>query len=522
MLALPPCALRSRRAALWLLSLATLIAAPMAAPAASQTNKETTPEEQAEEQPSDWRDELVLTHDSVTIDGEAIPYTATSGTMTLEREDGTDRADMFFVSYTKDGVTDLSERPITFCFNGGPGSSSVWLHMGAFGPRRVILPSDASMPKPPPYSIEDNPHSLLDLTDIVFIDPVTTGFSRAAQGEDDKQFHGVSEDIASVAEFIRLYTTRFERWNSPKFLSGESYGTTRAAGLVGNLQDQHGMYLNGIVLVSSILDFSTARFDAGNELPYPLFLPSYTATAWYHDRLDPALQADLQATLREAETFAMDEYARALAKGAQLPTDERDRIAAKLAYYTGVSEDYVKRTNLRIIIHEFVKELTRDQRETVGRLDSRYTGRDSDAYGASNEYDPSYAAIQGPFTAALNHYVRTELEYENDLPYEILTGRVHPWNYGNGDGYVNTGATLREAMTHNPYLKVFVANGYYDLATPYFATEYTFDHLGLESALQANISMAYYDAGHMMYIHEPSAIALKADIARFFASTLNP
>lgn len=517
MLALP----RSRKAAVaafLLLAAVPLIAAPRAAWIDDEATAQSAKDD--EEEDENWHDDLVLTHGSVDIGGEAIAYTATAGTMTLEREDGSDRADIFFVAYTKDDVEDSSNRPITFCFNGGPGSSSVWLHLGAFGPRRVVLPSDASMPAPPPYPIEDNPHSLLDLTDIVFIDPVTTGFSRAAEGEDDKQFHGVSEDIASVADFIRLYTTRFERWNSPKFLSGESYGTTRAAGLAGNLQDRHGMFLNGIVLVSSILDFSTARFDPGNDLPYPLFLPAYTATAWYHGRLAPALQADLRATLDEVEAFATNEYMLALGKGASLPQDERDRIAARLAHYTGVSETFVKQTNLRIVIHEFVKELTRDERETVGRLDSRYVGRDSDAYGAAIEYDPSYAAIQGPFTAVLNHYVRTELDYENDLPYEILTGRVHPWNYGDDDGYVNTGTTLRSAMTHNPFLKVFVANGYYDLATPYFATEYTFDHLGLEPALQSNVSMAYYEAGHMMYIHEPSAEALKADIARFYATAL--
>jgi carboxypeptidase C (cathepsin A) len=516
--------LRSRRVAVT--ALLFLIAAPLAAttavlPSDDENEQEEEDKETDKDEDTDWRDDLVLTKNSVTVGGETLSYTATSGTLTLEREDGTERADIFFVAYTKDGVDDVTTRPITYCFNGGPGSSSVWLHLGAFGPRRVVLPSDASMPAPPPYPIEDNPHSLLDLTDMVFIDPVTTGFSRAAEGEDDSQFHGVSEDIASVADFIQLYTTRFERWNSPKFLSGESYGTTRAAGLAGHLQGRHGMFLNGIVLVSSILDFSTARFAAGNDLPYPLFLPTYTATAWYHGRLAPELQADLASTLREVEAFAMSEYTLALGKGAQLSDDERDRIAARLARYTGVSAEYVKQTNLRIVIHEYVKELTRDARETVGRLDSRYIGRDSDAYGSTNEYDPSYSAIQGPFTAALNHYVRAELDYENDLPYEILTGRVHPWNYGEDDGYVNTGKTLRSAMTQNPHLKVFVANGYYDLATPYFATQYTFDHLGLEPALQGNVSMAYYEAGHMMYIHEPSAMALKADIARFFATALD-
>ncbi len=497
------------------------LASPVPALMHARADEDEDAASKAEDEDTNWLDSLKRSKNSLMLDAGELAYTTTAGTLTLEREDGTDRADIFFVAYTKDGEDDSSGRPITFCFNGGPGSSSVWLHLGAFGPRRVRLPSDASIPAPPPYDIQDNPHTLLDLTDLVFIDPVTTGYSRAAEGEDHKQFHGVSEDIASVADFIQLYTTRFQRWNSPKFLSGESYGTTRAAGLAGRLQGRHGMFLNGIVLVSSILDFSTARFDAGNDLPYPLFLPTYTATAWYHGRLAPDLQdSQLRDVLEEVEKFALNEYTLALAKGARLSETEADGIAVRLARYLGVSELYIKQTNLRPVIHEFVKELTRDERETVGRLDSRYRGRDRDAYGGTNDYDPSYAAIQGPFTAAMNHYVRSELGYENDLPYEILTGRVHPWNYGPEDGYVNTGRTLRSAMTQNPHLKVFVANGYYDLATPYFATEYTFDHLGLEPALQGNVSMAYYEAGHMMYIHEPSAEALKADIARFYATAL--
>ena len=466
------------------------------------------------------KEELLKTKHTVTIDGREVTYTATTGTILLKEENSKAKASVFFVAYTTDNVGDVGRRPLTFSFNGGPGSSSVWLHLGLLGPRRVLM-DDEGRALPPPYKLVDNAHSLLDVTDLVFIDPVSTGYSRAVPGEEPDQFHGFDKDIESVGEFIRVYATRFKRWSSPKFLIGESYGTTRAAGLSGYLQDRHGMYFNGIMLVSAILNFQTARFDVGNDLPYILFLPTYAATAWYHKRLDPDLQADLQATLREVETFALGEYTVAMMKGAALPADERRQIARKLARYTGLSQDYVERTDLRINIHRFVKELLRDQRRTVGRFDTRLTGIDRDAVGEEVEYDPSYAIVQGPYTATLNDYVRTELRFESDLPYEILTSHVHPWDYGKHQNqYVNVAETLRKAMTQNPYLKVFVANGCYDLATPYLATQYTFNHLALDPSLQENISMGYYEAGHMMYIHLPSLVQLKADLADFVRSAI--
>jgi len=455
-----------------------------------------------------------VTHHSISIDGVEIEYTARAGTLELKEESGKEKAHVFFVAYTRDGETDLAKRPITFSFNGGPGSSSVWLHLGALGPRRVRLSEDG-WPPPPPYELVDNEGSWLDLTDLVFIDPVTTGYSRPAEGESAEQFHGVAEDVEAVGEFIRLYTTRYRRWASPKYLAGESYGTTRAAGLAGHLQERHGMYLNGIVLVSAILNFQTARFDRGNDLPYVLYLPSYTATAWYHKRLAPELLGDLRATLDEAEMFARGEYASALLKGDDLGAEERERLVAKLGRYTGLSLDFIERSNLRVEIGRFAKELLRDQRRTVGRLDSRFQGIDLDAAGQSYEYDPSYAAILGPFTGALNHYVRVELGYESDLPYEILTGRVHPWKFGQSNRYLNVGETLRQAMTRNPALRVFVACGYYDLATPYFAAEYTFDHLGLDPTLGGHVTLAHYESGHMMYIHHGSLARLKQDVAGF-------
>ncbi|MGB6363961.1 MAG: peptidase S10 [Thermoanaerobaculia bacterium] len=461
---------------------------------------------------------LSETSHQITIDGQVVAYTATAGTLVLKEEDGTAKASVFFIAYTRDGEKDPSRRPLTFSFNGGPGSSSVWLHLGTLGPRRVLM-DDEGWPLPPPYRLVDNDQSILDVTDLVFIDPVTTGYSRPAPEEDPKQFHGIEEDVEWVAEFIRLYSTRFERWASPKFLIGESYGTTRAAGLAGHLQQRHGMYLNGIMLVSSILNFQTARFDVGNDLPYILFLPTYTATAWYHQQLDSELQQDLRATLDEVEEFARGEYAEALMLGDDLDPETANRIVQRVARYTGLSPEYVRQTNMRILIHRFVKELMREERRTVGRLDSRFTGSDRNAAGEFYEYDPSYAAIQGPFTATLNDYLRRELEFESDLPYEILTGRVRPWSYDEYQNrYVNVAETLRQAMTRNPSLKVFVANGYYDLATPYFATEYTFKHLGLDPDLRDQVSMGYYESGHMMYIHKPSLIQLKSDLAEFIRS----
>jgi len=374
---------------------------------------------------------------------------------------------------------------------------------------------------PPPYRLEDNLHSLLDVTDLVFIDPVSTGYSRAVEGEKASRFHDFKKDIEAVGEFIRLYVTRFQRWSSPKFLIGESYGTTRAAGLSGYLQDRHGLYLNGIMLISTVLDFQTISFTPGNDLPYILFLPTYAATAWYHSKLPEALQRDLFACLAEVEAFALGEYTLAMMQGDSLPDEEREKIADMVARYTGLSSKYAERTNLRIGIGRFVKELLRDDRRTVGRLDTRFTGVDRDAAGEHYEYDPSYAVIQGAYTSTLNDYVRAELGFESDLPYEILTDRVRPWSYEEHQNqYVNVAETLRQAMSKNPFLRVFVASGYYDLATPYLATRYTFDHMQLDKSLRDNVSIRYYEAGHMMYIHEDSLAVLKRDLAGFIGSAV--
>ena len=465
-------------------------------------------------------DKSVLTKHSVKIGGQEVKYTATAGTMVLKLEDGTAKASVFYVAYTKDDVTDASKRPITFAFNGGPGAGSLWLHVGALGPRRVEMGDEGNL-LPPPYKFVDNEASILDVTDIVFIDPVTTGYSRPVPGEADKQFHGVQEDVQSVGDFIRLWATRNRRWGSPKFLAGESYGTTRAAGLSGYLQQRYGMYLNGIILISSILNFQTAEFDTGNDLPYILYLPTYTAIAWYHKKLPSDLQGDLQKAIAESKAFATGSYADALMAGDALPAAKRTEIAQKLSRLTGISADYVDRADLRIEIQRFDKELMKSERRTVGRLDGRFTGIDADAAGEQPDYDPSLAAIVGPYTATLNEYVRGELKFESDLPYEFLTGRVRPWNYAPYENrYVNVAETLRRAMTQNQFLHVFVGKGYYDLATPFFAADYTFDHLGLDPTLRSHISGGYYEAGHMMYVHHDSLMKLKLDLTQFIQASL--
>ena len=470
--------------------------------------------------PGAGKDRLVETNHTVTLNGNKLEYTATAGTLPLRNDEGKVTARVFFVAYTKTGVTDASVRPITFAFNGGPGSSAVWLHLGGLGPRRVQLGPDGELP-PPPFRLADNPWTILDMTDLVFIDPVSTGFSRAEDEKDAKQFHGVQPDLEAVGEFIRLYLTRFQRWGSPKFLAGESYGSTRAAGLAGYLHERHGIDLNGVILISAVLNFQTIRFDEGNDLPYVLFLPAYTATAWYHKKLPPELQGDLRSALAAAEQFAVAEYSVALLKGGQLTADEQRQIARKLARFTGLSEDYILRANLRIGAQRFMKELLRSARRTVGRFDSRFTGTDSDAVGEVMEYDASYAAVQGPYTAALNQYIRGELKYESDLPYEILTGKVQPWDYGAArNRYLNMTRSLRLALVQNPHLRVFVASGYYDLATPYFAMDYTIRHLGLDPSQRDRVTTAYYEAGHMMYIHQPSQEKLKRDLAAFIASSV--
>jgi carboxypeptidase C (cathepsin A) len=460
-------------------------------------------------------DEPIVTEHEVTFNGGTLRYTVTTGTLPLVGKDGTVEARVFFMAYQKkdsDGA-----RPLMFSFNGGPGSSSVWLHLGTIGPKRVLLNDDGSLP-PPPYQLVDNPHTWLDQADLVFIDPVGTGYSRAATEELGKKFWGVDGDIASLTEFIRLYLTRYDRWRSPLYLVGESYGTTRGAGITNALLEK-GIALSGLLLVSSVLNFQTLVFGQGNDLPYQLFLPTYTATAHYHKCLPRVQQRrQLLPLLREVESFAMGEYAAALAKGALLPARERAKVRAKLAAYTGLSEEYLDLAELRIGIHRFCKELRRDERVTVGRLDSRLHGTDTDPVNDTYEFDPSMSAITPPYTSCFNDYVRRELGYKIDLPYYVLGGGFAwtDWDWGKAyNGYPDTSHALEMAFAKNPHLRVFVASGYYDLATPYLATEYTFSHMTIPPASRAKIMTCYYEAGHMMYIEVGCLEKLKTDVAKF-------
>ena len=466
-------------------------------------------------------EKLEKSQHSISINGKTLAYTATAGTLVLPKDDGKPLASIFFVAYTRDDAADKSKRPVTFTFNGGPGSSSVWLHMGAFGPRRVAMGPDGAQP-PPPYHLVDNDDTPLEFTDLVFIDPVTTGFSRNAPGENPAQFHSLEGDLDSVADFIRLYTTKFDRWASPKFLAGESYGTTRSAGLSQVLMGK-GIFLNGITLISSVLNFETISFAPGNDLPYALYLPTYTASAWYHKKLTGELQSgSIEKATQASRQFAGGEYTLALMKGDKLTAAERAKVAQELSRLTGLSQDYVERSNLRISIQRFAKELLRKEEKTVGRYDSRLEGSDIDAVGERPEFDPSYSSVLGAYTALFNDYVRTELKFDSDQPYEILTGKVQPWSYSRQQNqYVNTAEMLREAMEQIPTLNVMVANGYYDMATPFFATEYTMGHLGGDKMLGNRISLTYCEAGHMLYTRKSCLDALHKNMAEFYQHSLS-
>jgi carboxypeptidase C (cathepsin A) len=463
----------------------------------------------ADESPSEEQLHSVTKH-SVTIGGKVIGYTVTTGTMPLCDDKGEQDAYIFYIAYTRDDVEDKTKRPIMFSFNGGPGSSSVWMHMGFLGPRRVLYNTDGFMLQPP-YEVIDNEYSILDVADLVFIDPVATGFSRMFPKLPPHKYHGVMEDIQSVAEFIRLYVTRNDRWGSPKFIIGESYGTTRAAGLTGYLLRAHNMYTNGTILVS----MTELGPDPPLDVSCMLILPHFTATAWYHKVLPPDLQAKpLREVLDEAEAFALGEYALALNKGGWLSDTERAGIASKISRFTGLSAAFIKNCNLRVERHRFWKELLRSRGLTVGRLDSRYTGTDIDSAGETFEFDPAMAHWNGPFTGAVNRYFKKELEISTDLNYNIF-GSVSPWK---GRRDVNTGQMLRQAMTANPFLKVFILEGYYDGACDYFTAQYTMSHLDLSGKLKDRISFGFYESGHMMYIHLPSLMKAKQDLADFIRS----
>lgn len=475
------------------------------------------------------KEESTFTDHTIKLGGQTISYKATAQTILLKNDKGEPTALVYSTAYTRNDVKDSNTRPVAFIYNGGPGSSSVWLHMGSFGPRRVVT-ANAAVTPPAPYKVEDNTYSLLDKTDLVFIDPVGTGFSHAVGKSQNKDFWGVDADVKSLAEFIELYITRSNRWNSPKFLIGESYGTFRSAALASYLQDHNNIYVNGIVLISSVLDLGTISFYQGTDNAYIYYLPSYAATAWYHKLLKDRPD-DLHAFLEDARKFSQSEYASALMKGDKLADAEKSDIAKKVARYTGLSEEYLVKANLRVNLFQFMKELQRGRGLTTGRLDARFSGPTYDLLGEFAEYDPQSTAISGAFVAAFNAYVREDLKFGADKSYQVsadFNGQNWDWKHqGSGDqfgfpGSPNVEGDLIGAMIANPRLMVEVENGYYDLATPFFATEQTMDHLGLAPNLRKNIKLNYYEAGHMMYVRDEDLAKLKANIANFIETATKP
>ncbi len=459
----------------------------------------------------------VVSNHSIQIGGKTLNYTATVAAMPLKNPSGETEAHIFYTAYTLDGVTDTARRPLTFAFNGGPGSASIWVHMGAMGPRTPKLMPDGSMP-PPPYEMRDNPHSWLDQTDLVFIDPVGTGYSKARTQEIARRMNGVQGDLQSVGEFIRMYLVRNNRQLSPLFIAGESYGTFRAAGLAGYLIDR-GIAFNGILLISATLNLETI-WSRSDDLVYALELPTYAADAWYHKKVAPDLQKkDLKSLLKEVEGFAMADYTVALNKGDELPPAERKAVIEKLSRYTGLDSRYLDESNLRFDVQHFTRQLLRDQHLTIGRLDGRLTGPSSLNTGETSEYDPSNTLVLPPFNAAFTNYMRGELGYKTDQTYYV-SGGIQPWDWGSGNSFAETASLLRNAMTKNPYMKVMVVASYFDLATPYFAVRHTFNHMGLHPSMQKNVIWAYYEAGHMLYIDSDSGAKLKRDVAAFIGGAI--
>lgn len=456
-----------------------------------------------------------VTRHTGTFGGQRMTYGATASEIHLKAADGTPKASLFSIAYVKEPRD--PKRPVAFLFNGGPGSGSLWLHMGAFGPKRVAIPSDARDDGAPPFPILDNPDSLLDVADIVFIDPVGTGFSRPLGKTEGKEYWGVTQDAKSVAEFIRIWLGENGRWNSPKFLGGESYGTTRSAAVVNQLEGAfNDVSLNGIILISTILDFGAQANVPGNEMPYVLFLPSMAAAAFHHGKA-PADAGSLEAFVQEARDFAGGDYASALFKGQKLAGEERAAIRRRLARFTGLSERYLEAAELRVSDQRFYKELLRDRGLTVGRLDARYTGRDFDTAGETPDNDPSFYGIDAGYTAALNAWVRDGLKFRTDRQYSTIAGLgVWDWDLADQGGdakyYKNVAPYIGRAMRENSGLRVFVGQGYFDFATPFFGAEYALSRTGIP---QDRIVYHYYGSGHMMYVRDEDRPKLSNDIRAF-------
>jgi len=455
---------------------------------------------------------------SAVINDRRLSYTVTARETYLKDDEGKPKASIFSTAYTLNGVKNAKQRPLTFVFNGGPGSASLWLHMGVFGPRRIDVPAGSKGVGAPPYDIVDNPFSILDVTDLVFIDPVGTGWSRALGDTEAKDYWNLEADAASIAEFIRIYITENGRWNSPRYIAGESYGTTRAAQLVHELTRTYNRIdVNGVVLISTILDFQHARFREGNIMPYLGFLPTYAATAWYHDKVENKPER-LEDFVEQARQFALNDYALALLKGERLGAREKASVRKKLARFSGLSEAYLKRTDLKIHAFRYMKELLRDRGQTIGRFDSRYTGKDRDDAGETFEDDPSAYRVFGAFVTSVHDYLTRELNVDIERKYEVLSfdvNRAWEWGPSGTQSFVNTAPYLGKAMRENSDFRVFIANGYYDLATPFHAVETTINHNGIDPK---RVTMAYYEAGHMMYVHDKSLKKLVDDVRAFISA----
>lgn len=460
-----------------------------------------------------------VTHHHITIDGRSIAYTATAGTLILKNDKEKPEASVFYVAYTEDGA-DRARRPVTFLFNGGPGAASVYLHMGALGPRRIVFPN-AQNSGGPPYQLTDNQYSLLDTSDLVFVDAPGTGYSRLTPGTDPKTMYGIDQDAAAFGQFVERYVTLNDRWNSPKYLLGESYGTPRSAALVDYLQNRN-MSFNGVVLLSSVLDFDTIAPGPGNDLAYICFFPSEAAVRWYHD--SSSNKGSLANVLDEARAFANGPYASALMQGDRLPKAQKSQIAAQMAKLLGINAHYIEQSDLRVLPERFEKELKREGGETVGRLDARYVGYDLDVVGDSAEYDPADAASSGAFQSMFLSYARNELNWKSDETYKQINGDANQaWDFTRKSIWnwvaPSTSPDLKEAMTTNSKLRVFVGAGYYDLATPFGAAEWTFSHMELPAELKSHVSFGYYESGHMIYMHVPSLAKFHSDLVKFYGET---
>ncbi len=454
-----------------------------------------------------------ITNHTLNINGKTLSYTATAGYMPIKDSDGKTIAQIFYISYVKDSEQDVTQRPITFAFNGGPGSSSIWLHIGALGPKRVVLPDNGTEISRT-YELVDNQYTWLDFTDLVFVDPVGTGYSRAAQGVNTQRFYNMNEDVKTMGEFVRLYVTENQRWSSPKYITGESYGTTRAVAMAGHIQREHAMWLKGLVLLSSALNFETFSFDSGNDLPYVLALPSYAAAALYHKKLS----GNFPDIIKEASDWAINDYMPALAKGSTLDDNEQDKIVDELIHYTGLSKSYIENHRMRVSNFQFANELLHDSFKVTGLLDSRVTAFRFPNFFETGYNDPSLFLVEGPYVAAFNSYVRNDLNFKTDKTYVFLSDKINEsWSWSQGQqGYVDVASRLTEAISSNEHLRVFAGTGYYDLTTPWLSQKYTFDHLALRPDLMKNITHKYYESGHQIYTSTTSLEKLTKDVTSFF------